>query len=294
MAMSPSSEACLPAVQLAVGATAGRAYNAAGVQSADRIRTIMTGHSLRRIESDQNAIFKGLRKALSGREIRKNGSVLVAGPKTIRDVLHAFPGLCEAWVNCEGQPDPPLALPAGTAWYRLSPRLFRALDVFGTGAPLLLVKVPPVQAWDAASGLGPGCTLLVPFQDPENVGAVIRSAVAMGASDVVLLAGCGNPYHPRAIRASAGAVFHARLMTGPAIDELPANVSVVPLSAEGEDISRIEFPESFALLPGVEGPGLPGRFRARAVSIPIDDRVESLNGATAAAIFLYLWARTRR
>ncbi|MDH4036623.1 MAG: RNA methyltransferase [Candidatus Krumholzibacteria bacterium] len=254
----------------------------------------MTQPSARRIESARNAIFKDLRRALSGREIRKSGLVLVSGPKTIRDVLQAFPDRCEAWVNREGQPDPPLALPPGAAWFQLAAGLFRELDIFGTDAPLLLVRTPPMSAWDAAAPLPMGCTLLVPFQDPENVGAVIRSAAAMGVTNIVLLAGSGNPYHPRAIRASAGAVFHASLMSGPEIGALPAGLAVIPLSGEGGDVADFQFPERFALLPGLEGPGLPAAMRSRALSIPISDRVESLNAATAVAVFLYLWSRARR
>ena len=253
----------------------------------------MTQRPFRRIESDRNALYKALRRALSAREIRKDGRVLVSGPKTIRDVIGAFPGLCEAWVSSDGQPEPPDALPAGAAWYQLAPRLFDALDLFGTGAPLLLSRTPPLAGWRADAELRPGCTLLIPFQDPDNVGAVIRSAVAFGVRDVVLLAGCGHPFHPKAMRASSGAVFHVNLMTGPSIDALPDDLVVLPLSAGGTDVSRVAFPARFALLPGVEGPGLPDRLRRRAVSIPIDARLESLNAATATAIVLYLWSRSR-
>jgi TrmH family RNA methyltransferase len=277
-------------------------YNTAGAHAAGCARRTMTHHSLRRIESDQNAVFKDLRRALSGRDIRKNGLVLVSGARNIRDVLLAYPDRCEAWVTCDGQvertwwtkPTPPSVLPADAAWYQLSPRLFRELDIFGTHGPLVFMRTPPVEAWDSTAGLRPGCTLLVPFQAPENVGAVIRSAVAMGVNDVVLLEGCGNPYHPKAIRASAGAVFRPHLMRGPAMDDLPANITVIPLSAEGRDVAGVVFPERFALLPGAEGSGLPARFRADAVAIPMDGRVESLNAATAAAVFLYLWSRARR
>jgi tRNA G18 (ribose-2'-O)-methylase SpoU len=251
----------------------------------------MTQRPFRRIESEQNAAYKALKGALSTREMRRSGTALVSGPKVIRDALRMFPERCEAWVSAAGQPEPPLALPEGAAWYQLSTRLFNSVDLFGTGQPLLLIRTPPIVAWDA--GLAPGCSLLVPFQDPENVGAVIRSAVAFGVTDVILLAGCGHPYHPRALRASSGAAFQATLMTGPAIDDLPDDLVVVPLSAEGADIASFPFPDRFALLPGVEGHGLPGRFRSRAVSIAIDSRVESLNAATAAAIALYLFRCAR-
>lgn len=254
----------------------------------------MAQRPFRRIESDRNAVFRALRKGLSGRDIRQGGAALVSGPKTIRDILAARPELCEAWVSADGQPEPTPDLPGSVEWYILSARLFRGLDVFGTGAPLLLVRTPAVARWEPGLALAPGCSLLVPFQDPENVGAVIRSAVAFGVRDVILLEGSGHPFHPKAMRSSSGAVFHANLMTGPSIDAMPDDLPVVPLSAGGADAATVVFPERFALLPGVEGPGLPARFRPRAVSIPIDARVESLNAATATAIVLYLWSRSLR
>jgi len=204
-------------------------------------------------------------------------------------VVTARAAICRAWITTREQPGPPPGFPATGEWYQLQPRLYRTLDVFGTGAPLLLVETPELPAWAPADGLGPGCTLMVPFQDPENVGAVIRSAVAFGAGDVVLLRECGHPYHPRAIRASGGAVFQARLRSGPSLAELPADLPLVPLSVGGRSIASFEFPERFALVPGVEGPGLPTRLRAHALSIPISDRVESLNAATAAAVALFAW-----
>jgi 16S rRNA (guanine527-N7)-methyltransferase len=88
-------------------------------------------------------------------------------------------------------------------------------------------------------------------------------------------------------------VFRAPLVTGPAIDDLPGDVTITALSGEGRDIDAFTFPPRFVLLPGVEGPGLPGRLRKGALSITTTGAVESLNAATATAIALYLWSRAR-
>jgi tRNA G18 (ribose-2'-O)-methylase SpoU len=109
---------------------------------------------------------------------------------------------------------------------------------------------------------------------------------------VILLAESAHPYHPKALRASGGAVFAAALMRGPSLDDLPATLPIVALSREGRDVAGFPFPQSFGLLPGMEGPGLPVRFRAQTVAIPMAGNVESLNAATAAAIALYLWSRS--
>jgi tRNA G18 (ribose-2'-O)-methylase SpoU len=88
-------------------------------------------------------------------------------------------------------------------------------------------------------------------------------------------------------------VLRARLAEGPSIQDLPANLPLIALSTEGRDIATFTFPDRFALLPGVEGPGLPKRLRPHSLAIPIEGGVESLNAAAATAIVLYLWAVRR-
>ena len=253
----------------------------------------MSTRSFRRIESEDNRLFKQLAQTLTGRGIRKHDGAIVARTKMVADILRASPQLAEAWISAPKMTPPPADLPAHAAWYELAPRLFKKLDVSGTGAPLLLVKTPTLAAWSSEDGFARGCSVLVPFQDPENVGAVIRSAVAFGATHVILLAEAAHPYHPKALRASGGAVFLADLRQGPSVHALGDTLPIVALSPEGADVSTFSFPDGFGLLPGVEGPGLPERFRKRALSIPMSGRVESLNSATAAAIALYLWSRAR-
>jgi tRNA G18 (ribose-2'-O)-methylase SpoU len=177
-------------------------------------------------------------------------------------------------------------------WYQLAPPLFETLDIFGTSYPIMLVKIEEIPKWSPSEGLPEGCTLFIPFQDPENVGAVIRSAVAFGVSAIILLAEAANPYHPKSVRASGGAVFRARLLEGPSIGDLPEDLPLVPLSKEGKGISGFKFPAKFGLLPGIEGPGLPEKFRKTAVSIPISTEVESLNGVVATAIAMFKWAES--
>lgn len=251
-------------------------------------------HATRHIESEDNGVFKNLMKLLSGRGIKKQGSALVSGPRVVADFLRMSPERCEAWIGTSRHAPPPAELPATAARYRLAPQLFRAIDVAGTDHPILLVRIPPLDAWKSEAGLPDGVSLLVPFQDPENVGTVIRSAVAFGVDRVILLSECAHPYHPRALRASAGAVLQATLLCGPSLHDLPRDLPILALSPEGADIADVVFPEHFGLLPGMEGPGLPECCRRGAVSVPVAPGVESLNSATATAIALYLWSRRPR
>ncbi len=251
----------------------------------------MTRHSFRSVESEQNSVYKDLKKLLTGRGIRKHQKALVSGSKIVKEALESAPDQCEAWITGDDQP-PPSNAPDHVAWYRLSSALFKGLDVFGTAAPLLLVSVPPMPVWTPDDGFLNGCSLLLPFQDPENVGSVIRSATAFGVNRIILLAESAHPYHPKSLRASGGAALCAPLLQGPSLKDLPEGLPILSLSPKGSDIARFAFPASFGLLPGVEGPGLPDHLRPQALSIPIRPEVESLNAATATAIALYLWSRS--
>ncbi len=254
-------------------------------------RAAVSGGRHKVIGSRDNAEFKRLSRALTSKGIKKEGVCLVSGAKVVADVLQRHSGLVEAWVTARGGPPPPPAAPTSVAWLELEKSLFDVLDVFGTGQPLLSVRVPPCPPWSPEEGLEPGCTLFVPFQDPENVGAVLRTAAAFGVTSVVLLKEAAHPFHPKALRASAGAVFRIPLRTGPALDDLPAALPVMALSQDGRPLEKVVFPPSFGLLAGLEGLGLPERWRKRAAAIPMAPGTESLNAATAVAVALYEWRR---
>ena len=144
-----------------------------------------------------------------------------------------------------------------------------------------------------------GCILMVPFQDPENVGAVIRTAVSFGVKEVVFLQEAANPYHPKSLRAGGSAAFRIRCQKGPSIQEISLlaremeqkGIFLLTLSMKGEDIRHFQFPAQFILLPGMEGPGLPQNLQSLSLAIPMEQGIESLNAATSVAIALYEWKR---
>ncbi len=248
-------------------------------------------HAVHTVSSEANPRFKGLKKLLGGRGIKKAGQALMSGRRPIDEMLARHPERCLAWITRDDSPPPP-EHPAGMQWLQLAAPLFQELDLFGTQGPLLCIEVPEIAPWSPAQGFEQGCTLLIPFQDPENVGAAIRSAAAFGVGEVILLAECAHPYHPKALRASGGVVPSVRLRQGPALEALKDDLPLLALSADGVEIGQAEFPPAFGLLAGLEGPGLPRHWRgAAALRIPIDPAIESLNAAAAVAVALYEWRR---
>jgi tRNA G18 (ribose-2'-O)-methylase SpoU len=246
--------------------------------------------NLKEIGSPQNPAFKKFLRILSGQGVKKHGLAFFSGLKQVREILAEFPIHCEGLIFDRRQ-----ALPSGLSLealqtYALPSELFREIDIFGTHQPVLIVRIPPIDLW-APTVPSSGCTLLIPFQDPGNVGAVIRSAAAFGVTKLVMLKEAAHPFHYRSTRAAGSALLRIPICEGPSIGELEtASTPLITLSPMGQEISRYRFPPSFCLLPGVEGPGLPQNLsHLPSLSIPMERGVESLNAALATGIALYVW-----
>jgi TrmH family RNA methyltransferase len=137
----------------------------------------------------------------------------------------------------------------------------------------------PVGARDVVLGLWK-------VADPGNVGTLIRTADAFGAG-VALSPGCADPLGPRALRATAGAIFRVPLA---AWDELPARR--IALAAHGgRPLAEVDLEAPLTFLLGSEREGLPTDLDADRATIPLPGEAESLNVAAAGAIALYELSR---
>jgi tRNA G18 (ribose-2'-O)-methylase SpoU len=244
---------------------------------------------IKEITSRNNPDFKMFIRLLKGQGLKKHGLTLISGMKQTLEVIRDFPERCQGAIAAKGSLSFE-GLSEDIPRYILSGGLFREVDIHGTGPPILLVRVPPLPIWQGES-LAPGCTLFIPFQDPANVGAVIRCAAAFGVARIVLLKESAHPFHHKSVRAAGSTVLRVPLAEGPSISQLvTAEFPIITLSAKGENIHRYSFPPAFGLLPGLEGPGLPTEVNhLPALAIPMEPGVESLNAAVATGIALYVW-----
>jgi TrmH family RNA methyltransferase len=137
---------------------------------------------------------------------------------------------------------------------------------------------------------------LVNPQDPGNVGAILRTINAAGASGLVLLDGGVDVYHPTAVRASMGALFWHPVVTATSDHFLAwakrEGFTLYGSSAHGDMDYRTahHFAQPAILLLGNERTGLPEEIKARCETtfrLPMAGRVTSLNLAVAAGILLY-------
>jgi RNA methyltransferase, TrmH family len=151
------------------------------------------------------------------------------------------------------------------------------------------------QRWAAPAG--PLCVALWGVADPGNVGTVIRGAHAFGAAGVALGPGCADPFGPKAVRASMGAIFAVALARVGDAGELPGE-RIALVARGGEPLADVVAgPQrgDLTLLVGAERDGLPAEVVAacdRVAHIPIAG--DSLNAAMAATIALYETSRVQR
>ncbi|MBE6753525.1 MAG: RNA methyltransferase [Ruminococcaceae bacterium] len=143
--------------------------------------------------------------------------------------------------------------------------------------------------------------LLENLQDPSNIGAIFRTAEALGLDGAFLTTDCCDPFNPKAMRASMGALFRLPyLVVGDAVKtmgDLKAR-NMRPIASVPDDtvtkIVSVRFFRGAIMCIGNEGKGLTEKLKnvcGERVTIPMNGRAESLNAATAAAILMWEMVR---
>jgi TrmH family RNA methyltransferase len=229
------------------------------------------------ITSPQNAKLKEVRK-LARPSGRSASSRFVAEGEDL--VLAAD---AAGWTAVEQYVTPGSDLPG----VLVEPELLAKVSALGSGSRVIAVYE---QRW-APAPIGPVCVALWGVGDPGNVGTVLRSALAFGAASVALGPGCADPFSPKAVRASMGAIFAMPVARVREIGELPA--PALALAARSGD--PVRGPLEGTLVIGAERTGLPEAVLAaceRTAHIPISGNAESLNAAMAATVGLYEMTRT--
>jgi len=225
------------------------------------------------ITSPHNDKLKEIRKLARRRERALSGRFVAEG----EDLLAAADAA--GWPALERY----CAAGSGLPGVEVEPELLAAVSQLGSGTRALGVYE---QRW-ADAPAGPLCVALHGIADPGNVGTVLRSALAFGAASVAFGPDCADPYGPKAVRASMGALFAVSVARFADVAELPGTTVALDAHAE-EPIAGLTGDGPLTLLVGAERAGLPDDVLAacdRVVRIPIAS--ESLNAAMAATVALY-------
>lgn len=232
---------------------------------------------MKEIASRHNPRFKSWLSLLESKGLRREGLCLVSGPKIIQELSGS--SIVE-WLLPPKGAVPETKAPAT----RLASELFKELDVVGTKGPIAVVRYPELKKWSPEPPRG--LEVIAALSDPQNVGALIRSSEAFGATRVILTRESGSPFLPRAIRASSGSVFRVPILSGPSVRDLAVDRSF-GLDMEGQNIYGLAWPRDLYLIIGEEGQGLPGTLKATRIKIPMTKSIESLNAMAAATIALF-------
>ena len=132
-------------------------------------------------------------------------------------------------------------------------------------------------------------------QDPNNLGAILRTAEAFGVSGVILSDDCCDVYNPKVVRGSMGAVFRLSFMSVNRLscffeDNPNLNTYAAVVGMEADSVTQTDFSEPCAVVIGNEGNGIrPQTLSAcrHKITIPMAGRAESLNASVAAAVLIW-------
>lgn len=241
-----------------------------------------------RITSRKNPLLQQVKKLLSSRKAREEAGLFAAdGVKLLGEAVRWYPGLDTVILSDGVHADVPESV-----------RLFRVPeDVMASISPmespqgaLFLCRLPERKAYVPQ----PGCLLLDGIQDPGNLGTILRTADALDIP-VTLLEGCADPYSPKTVRASMGAVFRTQPVKADWAEvkatcaEAQIPVAVTALSRRAKDLRNADL-RCMAVVIGSEGQGVRREILESAdgeLIIPMNKRCESLNAAVAAAIVMW-------
>jgi TrmH family RNA methyltransferase len=239
------------------------------------------------------------------RERTQTGRFLAEGPQAVREAMAVVVELFVTGTGADRYPE--LVAAASDRGARISPVTDDALAAIAeTVQPQGLVAVCATVDTPLAEALARQpklVAILADIRDPGNAGTILRTADAAGAGAVVFAGEAVDPYNGKAVRASAGSLFHVDVVRetdpGAVVAQVrAAGLTVYAADAYGrDDLDHVPLNRPTAWLFGSEAHGLPPELSAAAdarVRVPIHGRAESLNLAAAAAVCLYASASGQR
>lgn len=257
------------------------------------------------LTSRDNPLVKELVKLLSDAKMRrKSGRFVIEGARLCEDAARSNIKVLAALATAAAKERYAAQWAAVEAVaeraYGLSSSLAQTLS--DTGSPQGMFCLCEMPAREPLTVRADGVYLaLEDMQDPGNLGAVIRTAEALGADGLLLSAGCCDLYNPKVLRASMGGVFRLPMAV---YADLPAELErlsqthpVLACVVDADAVAVTTAPKTGAIaVIGNEGNGLTDRAVAACsmrVTIPMIGRAESLNASMAAGILLWELCRER-
>lgn len=243
-----------------------------------------------KITSRQNSLLVQAVKLQSSKKARQQQKLFVGdGVKLLEEAVRWAPERLRAVILQEGVSCP--ELPDHVRCVEVSRQLMGQVSTMEAPEGALFLCA---MGQETEAELTPGTLILDGIQDPGNVGTILRTADALQVP-AILTEGCADPYNPKTVRATMGAVFrsppgrmdHETLMGQCLEKQIP--LLATALSDTAADIRKIDV-KSAAVVIGSEGQGVSKTLLDAAqghIIIPMNPKCESLNAAAAAAIVLW-------
>lgn len=255
------------------------------------------------IESRQNGTIKHLVRLAHDKKYRiSTEEIFCEGAKMLEEALQSGAKIKTVLLGADAPPDmQPLvqrAEAAGATVFCAPNPLLRQVSDVQTPQHMVFSCVPPSfgqESLAAASRI----LVLDGVQDPGNMGTILRTADAFSLDAVVLGEGCVDPYAPKVIRATMGAIFRLPLVSLP-LDKLflickEKKLPIYAAALAEDSVAVHQVPLSrCAIVIGNEGRGVCEttlQWCDRKIIIPMRGRAESLNAGVAAAVLM--WEMTR-
>jgi TrmH family RNA methyltransferase len=232
--------------------------------------------SIRIVQSKQNSRVKELRSALLRPSRQPDTAVAIEGSNLLGEAIRSGLRLETVFV---------LASAVSTE----SPQ------------PIAALVTPRSWSWADLASEAALLVILAGIQDPGNLGTILRSAEAFGATGAICLPGTVSQWNSKAVRASAGSVFRLPVLSVSVQDcfaqlKKAGVKTLAAMAHEAKPLGELGLTGSTAFLIGSEGSGLPADLAALAdarITIRCPGPVESLNAAVAASVLLYEAAQQR-
>lgn len=260
-----------------------------------------------KLTSRNNPLLKEIRRLYSGSHKEGSELVLAEGTRVLEEVIKSGCPV-DAVIISEGFGSDPRERELYGIWlrnrtriYRTTEKMFQSLSCVRTGqGALAVVRVParPLPETSIQSAL---ILYASGIQDPGNLGTLIRTAFASGATFVCTSPGTCNARNPKVIRASAGTFFRCTPVENVSREAfirycLDRSITIYRSDpVNGIVHTEADLASSCAILLGNEGSGLTDDafMRFPSIRIPMSHQVESLNVALAGAVLLFEAARQR-
>lgn len=259
------------------------------------------------ITSPQNQIIKHVKSLYEKSKRDKLGQFFVEGLRIVEDALLnnaeiEFVVVSESSIakkEVEGLVD--RLKEKGSLIYEVSDKIFKEISDTETPQGILTVVKKPEFELERVISSGEFLVLLENIQDPGNMGTIIRTADAAGASGIILSKGCVDICNPKVLRSTMGSIFHLPIIKVDNFEEIISNLNengfnVLAAHLDGQTWHfDVDMRNKTAVVIGNEANGISDNVakECKLTKIPMLGKAESLNASVSAGIIIYEYVRQK-